>query len=129
MLPCGEMAKLLAFLPHLRLPVALACVGLLIADAYLGVGLSETVTMIAAGADVVFGHHAHRLQPLERVAGAPVFWNLGNFVWPNRSEEASRTAVATFRVEPDGSTGACLAPFRIDATGVPRPTGDAPSCQ
>lgn len=85
--------------------------------------------MIAAGADVVFGHHAHRLQPLERVAGAPVFWNLGNFVWPNRSEEASRTAVATFRVEPDGSTGACLAPFRIDATGVPRPTGDASSCQ
>ena len=55
MLPCGEMAKLLAFLPHLRLPVALACVGLLIADAYLGVGLSETVTMIAAGAAGALG--------------------------------------------------------------------------
>jgi hypothetical protein len=84
--------------------------------------------MIAAGADVVFGHHAHRLQPLERVDEVPVFWNLGNFVWPNRSEDASRTAVASFTVEPDGGTEACLLPFRIDADGVPRSTGDDPDC-
>jgi hypothetical protein len=85
--------------------------------------------MIAAGADVVFGHHAHRLQPLERVGEVPVFWNLGNFVWPNRSEDASRTAVATVAIEPDGRTEACLRPFRIDEGGVPRPTGAAPSCE
>jgi hypothetical protein len=84
--------------------------------------------MIAAGADVVFGHHAHRLQPLERVGDVPVFWNLGNFVWPSRSEDASRTAVATFTVEPDGRTEACLRPFRIDEGGVPRPTGNAADC-
>jgi len=84
--------------------------------------------MIAAGADVVFGHHAHRLQPLERVDDVPVFWNLGNFVWPSLSEDASRTAVAEFTVEPDGRTRACLRPFRIDGGGVPRPTGDGPDC-
>lgn len=84
--------------------------------------------MIAAGADVVFGHHAHRLQPLERVDEVPVFWNLGNFVWPNRSEDASRTAVASFTVEPGGGTEACLLPFRIDDGGVPRSTGDDPDC-
>ncbi|MGH8911087.1 MAG: CapA family protein, partial [Acidimicrobiia bacterium] len=33
--------------------------------------------MIAAGADMIFGHHAHRLQPLEIVDGTPVAWNLG----------------------------------------------------
>jgi poly-gamma-glutamate capsule biosynthesis protein CapA/YwtB (metallophosphatase superfamily) len=77
---------------------------------------------------VVFGHHAHRLQPLERLDEVPVFWNLGNFVWPNRSEDASRTAVAEFTIEPDGSTRACLRPFRIDEGGVPRPTGDGPDC-
>ena len=85
--------------------------------------------MIAAGADVVFGHHAHRLQPLERVEDVPVFWNLGNFVWPSLSEDASRTAVAEFTVEPDGRTRACLRPFLIDGGGVPRPTGDAPECE
>lgn len=85
--------------------------------------------MIAAGADMVFGHHAHRLQPLERVAEAPVFWNLGNFIWPNRSEEASRTAVASVVVDPGRRLEACLLPYRIDADGVPRPTGDAPSCE
>lgn len=89
---------------------------------------TKAEAMIAAGADVVFGHHAHRLQPLERVAGAPVFWNLGNFVWPRRSADASRTAVATYTVGQDGATQACLLPFVIDDTGVPRPTGAEPTC-
>jgi hypothetical protein len=84
--------------------------------------------MIAAGADVVFGHHAHRLQPLEALDGVPVFWNLGNFVWPRTSPDAARTAVAQWVVEPDGSQEACLLPFEIAADGVPAPTGAAAEC-
>jgi hypothetical protein len=84
--------------------------------------------MIAAGADVVFGHHAHRLQPLEAVDGVPVFWNLGNFVWPRTSPDAARTAVARWVVEPDGTQEACLLPFEIAADGVPAPTDDGADC-
>jgi hypothetical protein len=81
--------------------------------------------VIAAGADVVFGHHAHRLQPLERIDGVPVFWNLGNFVWPRLSDDAATTAVAEFAVSPEGDVEACLVPFEIDDEGRPFPT-DAP---
>jgi poly-gamma-glutamate capsule biosynthesis protein CapA/YwtB (metallophosphatase superfamily) len=85
--------------------------------------------MIAAGADVVFGHHVHRLQPLELVADVPVFWNLGNFVWPRLSPESATTAVAAWVVEPDGTVSACLLPFEVDGLGVPRPTGASPTCR
>jgi poly-gamma-glutamate capsule biosynthesis protein CapA/YwtB (metallophosphatase superfamily) len=84
--------------------------------------------MIEAGVDVVFGHHAHRLQPLERVDGVPVFWNLGNFVWPRHSAAGATTAVAEYVIEPDGEVTACLIPFEIDATGTPHPTGESRRC-
>jgi hypothetical protein len=85
--------------------------------------------VIAAGADVVFGHHAHRLQPLERVRGVPVFWNLGNFLWPRTSDDAAITAVAELVVAPDGTVDACLLPVEIDQEGRPVPTGAAPTCR
>lgn len=81
--------------------------------------------MIEAGADVIFGHHAHRLQPLEVVEGAPVAWNLGNFVWPNFSVPGSTTAIARVEVAPDGTMEACLIPAFIAAPGRPEITGDA----
>ncbi|HJR92604.1 MAG TPA: CapA family protein [Acidimicrobiia bacterium] len=80
--------------------------------------------MIQAGADVIFGHHAHRLQRLEVVDGAPVAWNLGNFVWPNFSVPGSTTAVARVEVAPDGEMTACLLPAFISAPGRPELTGD-----
>lgn len=79
--------------------------------------------MIDAGADGIFGHHAHRLQALGEYAGRPIAWGLGNFVWPNLSPEGSRTAVARFVVEPDGSVGGCLLPAQIVSPGHPVLTG------
>jgi hypothetical protein len=84
--------------------------------------------IVAAGADVVFGHHAHRLQPLERIDGVPVFWNLGNFVWPRISDESAITAVAEVTVSTDGEVEACLVPFEIEADGRPFPTGAPTRC-
>lgn len=80
--------------------------------------------MIDAGADAIFGHHAHRLQPLSWYADRPIAWGLGNFVWPNFSEAGSRSAVAEVVVEPDGSIGACLIPAFIHAPGQPILTGE-----
>jgi poly-gamma-glutamate synthesis protein (capsule biosynthesis protein) len=75
--------------------------------------------MIEAGADAIFGHHAHRLQPLELVDGVPVAWGLGNFVWPRLSEQGARSAIARLTVEPDGAIDACLIPVVIESHGHP----------
>jgi len=83
--------------------------------------------MIADGADVIFGHHAHRLQSLEMVDGAAVFWGLGNFVWPRHSTAGSTTGVARAVVSPDGSIEACLIPAFIENPGQPVITGE-PEC-
>jgi poly-gamma-glutamate synthesis protein (capsule biosynthesis protein) len=78
---------------------------------------------VEAGADIVFGHHAHRLQPVTHYRGRPIFWGLGNFVWPNFSAEGSTTAVARAIVRPDGSVRGALLPAFIEAPGHPVLTG------
>ena len=79
--------------------------------------------MIDAGADGIFGHHAHRLQPMDTYQGRPIAWGLGNFVWPTHSAAGSRTAVAQFVVEPDGSVAGCLLPAEITSPGHPELVG------
>ena len=81
--------------------------------------VARAVAMIDAGADVIFGHHSHRLQPLGWYAGRPIAWSLGNFVWPAFSPAGSDTAVAEVVVEPDGTIGACLIPATIVSNGHP----------
>jgi poly-gamma-glutamate synthesis protein (capsule biosynthesis protein) len=81
--------------------------------------------MIAAGADIIFGHHPHRMQPLEMIDQAAVFWSLGNFVWPHNSVASATTAVARAVVAPDGTIEACLIPAYIETHGRPVLTGEA----
>jgi hypothetical protein len=84
--------------------------------------------MIAAGADVIFGHHPHRLGELEFVDGAPVFWTLGNFVWPRLSDAGATTAVARVIISPDSGVEACLIPAFIESSGRPELRGE-PTCR
>ncbi|MGH2690955.1 MAG: CapA family protein [Actinomycetota bacterium] len=74
---------------------------------------------VAAGADIVFGHHSHRLQPVTHHQGRPIFWGLGNFVWPDFSVEGATTAVARAVVKPDGTVRGRLLPAYIEASGHP----------
>ena len=83
--------------------------------------------MIEAGASVIVGHRPHRLQPLEIVDGVPVFWSLGNFVWPRLSTPGATTAVARVVVHPDGTLEACKIPAFIETHGRPVLTGE-PEC-
>jgi hypothetical protein len=76
--------------------------------------------MIDAGADGIFGHHAHRLQPLEVYEGRPIFYGLGNFVWPRPGP----TAVAEVVIQPEGKIIGCLLPGR---TVGGRPVLDDPN--
>lgn len=89
--------------------------------------IERAQAMIAAGADVIFGHHPHRLQPLEFIDGVPVAWSLGNFVWPNFSAAGSATAVARVEISPAGEVRSCLIPATIESPGHPVLTGE-PTC-
>ncbi len=81
--------------------------------------ISNAKAMIDAGADIIFGHHQHRLNPMEMVDGAAVFWGLGNFVWPHNSTASATTAVARVVVNPDGTLEACMIPAFIATHGRP----------
>ncbi len=81
------------------------------------IGLAEA--FIDAGADGIFGHHQHRLNPLGWYRGKPIAWGLGNFVWQAYPERARRTAIAQFTFEPDGGIAACLVPVMIEEPGHP----------
>ena len=81
--------------------------------------VARAEALVEAGADAIFGHHSHRLQPLDRIADRPVAWSLGNFVWPSRSAAAADTAIARVVIEPDGEILACLLPVTIVRDGHP----------
>jgi hypothetical protein len=83
--------------------------------------------MIEAGADIIIGHHQHRLNPLTFIDGKPVAWGMGNFVWPRLSEASATTAVARFVVSPEGDIDACLIPAFIGVSGRPELRGE-PTC-
>jgi len=81
--------------------------------------VDEAHRMIDAGADIIFGSHAHRLQPMDTYEGKPIFYGLGNFVWPRFSAEGSTTAVAEVVVRPDGELSGRLLPATIVSDGHP----------
>jgi poly-gamma-glutamate synthesis protein (capsule biosynthesis protein) len=75
--------------------------------------------MIDAGADVIFGGHSHTLQRMETYRGRPVFYSLGNFVWPSQTSAGSATALAEVVVAADGSIRGRLLPVEIVSDGHP----------
>jgi poly-gamma-glutamate synthesis protein (capsule biosynthesis protein) len=81
--------------------------------------VEEAERMIDAGADAIFGSHAHRLQPMATYHGRPIFYGLGNFVWPNFSAAGSTTAVAEVTVTAEGRIEGRLLPAVIVSPGHP----------
>ena len=75
--------------------------------------------MVDAGADVILGSHSHRVQPMETYRGRPIFYSLGNFVWPRLTPTTSATAIAEVVVTPDGTITGRLRPVEIVSDGHP----------
>jgi poly-gamma-glutamate capsule biosynthesis protein CapA/YwtB (metallophosphatase superfamily) len=75
--------------------------------------------MVDAGADVIFGAHPHVIQPLETYRGHPIYYSLGNLVWPRLDPSGATTAVAEVVVDPDGTIRATLLPIEIVSDGHP----------
>ncbi len=86
--------------------------------------IERAEAMIAAGADAIFGHHPHRMQPFDLIAGRPVAWSLGNFVWQTNSVAGATSGVARVVVSPDGEITGCLLPAFIESSGHPVLTGE-----
>ena len=82
--------------------------------------------LVAAGADVVVGGHAHRLQGAGRLGTALVGYGLGNFVWYGTSELSTQTGVLLVTVDGRRVLGYRWVPARI-VDGVPRPLAGAES--
>ena len=76
--------------------------------------------LVAAGADVIAGHHPHVLQGVERSRNALVGYSLGNFVFYAREERTRATGVLTARLDEQGVVGQGFDPVRIDSAGRPQ---------
>ena len=83
---------------------------------------STAAALTAAGADVVVGSHAHRLQGAGWLHGSYVDYGLGNFVWWRRnSVPESTTGVLTLTARDRRVTAASWLPMMLSADGIPRP--------
>lgn len=88
--------------------------------------IAHAEAMVAAGADIIFGHHQHRVGPLGEIDGKPVAWGLGHIVWRRINPVSAQTTVAKVVVHPDGTMGACLMPAEIVRHGHPVFVGHTP---
>lgn len=70
--------------------------------------------LIDAGADVIVGHHPHVLQGIEIYKNRPIFYSLGNFIFPNLGGNADRTMIAQVVLEGGQVKELRLLPFRIE---------------
>jgi hypothetical protein len=74
-----------------------------------------------AGADVVVGTHAHRVQGAGWLGATYVDYGLGNFVWWRRnSEQDSRSGVLTLTLKGRRVVGERWTPMRVSSDGIPR---------
>jgi poly-gamma-glutamate capsule biosynthesis protein CapA/YwtB (metallophosphatase superfamily) len=75
--------------------------------------------LVASGADIVVGGHAHRLEGAGRLGRALVDYGLGNFVWYGTSELSTQTGVLLVTVDGRRVTGYRWEPAHI-VDGTPR---------
>jgi len=99
------------------------CPGFLICSIHWGLEFldypsSEQVqlgrALVDAGVDVVFGHHAHVIQPVERYKQGLIFYSLGNFVfdlWPSNTK---KTLIAQVELEVGKDPSFKWIPVEID---------------
>lgn len=56
--------------------------------------VSNAYAIIDAGADVIVGHHPHIIQAFEIYKGKPIFYSVGNFLFPQWRIKEARPAIA-----------------------------------
>jgi poly-gamma-glutamate capsule biosynthesis protein CapA/YwtB (metallophosphatase superfamily) len=76
--------------------------------------------MIAAGADVIFGHHSHTLHPIEVYQGKPIFYSPGNFYFEfDKPRPYMERKSFIVKAKVGGGLAIELVPLVHDDRGVP----------
>ena len=76
---------------------------------------------IDAGADLVYGHHPHVLQPVEEYNGKIIMYSLGNFVFDQMwSEETKESIIANVTFSKEGVEKIEFTPLKIYDYSQPR---------
>lgn len=75
--------------------------------------------MISSGADLIVGHHPHRLQPVETVGRALVAWSLGNFVFTSPSAAGADSAILKVTLDRESIVSHEMIDVTIGAGGRP----------
>ncbi len=79
---------------------------------------------VDSGADLILGHHSHRIQPIEYYNGAYICYSLGNFCFAGNSKPSDMTSYlfqTRFRVRGEGeeqtitNEGFIIIPIRISS--------------
>lgn len=66
--------------------------------------------MVDAGADLIFGHHPHLLQKIERYNNRLILYSTGNFLFFKRDDFAGESAVFEIDMDQNGLIGLTLHP-------------------
>ncbi len=102
-----------------------------IVGAYVHFGKEHTTEIISrqinvsygyidAGADFIIGAHAHNLQGIEIYKGAPIYYNLGNFLFTNTAID---TMVVNLEIQEDNSITTRITPCKSKQFTVTEATG------
>lgn len=70
--------------------------------------------LIDAGVDVIFGHHPHVLQPIERYQTGLIFYSLGNFLFDSWPQDMRHSIIAHVTLEKDRHPSYSIVPTYID---------------
>jgi len=70
--------------------------------------------LVEAGVSAIIGHHPHVLQPIDSVAGVPVYYSIGNFVFDQHKPQACKSMVAGLTFDKDGLVKADSVTIRIE---------------
>ena len=87
------------------------------------VGLAHTA--IDAGADLVVGHHPHRLEGIEAYRGKAIFYSLGNFAFDFYGGVAQQTIIARCDVGEGKALRFSYVPVHINEEAQPVPCSTA----
>lgn len=76
--------------------------------------------LVDAGADMIIGHHPHVMQGIEVYKGKPIFYSMGNFIFPNLGGKSDITFIGKAKLENDTFSKIEMIPCKI-VSGRPIP--------
>jgi len=74
--------------------------------------------LIDAGGDVIFGHHPHVVQDIEKYSGKYIFYSLGNLVFDQWFSRETQEGLAVRTTIKDGEISHELLPYRTQKSAV-----------